>query len=101
MLQNGFPREASVAVEIGGVRTNFRMPDVLSFGLGGGSLVRVDGETAIGPDSVGYELTSARSSSAATTLTTTDLAAPQGARASATARSSRARPGASSSGRWP
>ena len=29
MLQHGFPREASVAVEIGGVRTNFRMPDVL------------------------------------------------------------------------
>ena len=36
MLQHGFPREASIAVEIGGVRTNFRMPDVLSFGLGGG-----------------------------------------------------------------
>ena len=36
-LTHGFPREASVAVDIGGVRTNFRMPDVLSFGLGGGS----------------------------------------------------------------
>ena len=32
MLQHGFPREAAVAVEIGGVRTNFRMPDVLSLG---------------------------------------------------------------------
>ena len=39
-LTHGFPREASVAVEIGGVRTNFRMPDVYSFGLGGGSLVQ-------------------------------------------------------------
>ena len=39
-LTHGFPREASVAVDIGGVRTNFRMPDVYSFGLGGGSLVR-------------------------------------------------------------
>ena len=38
-LTHGFPREASVAVDIGGVRTNFRMPDVYSFGLGGGSLV--------------------------------------------------------------
>ncbi len=37
ILQHGFPREASVAVEIGGVRTNFRMPDVLSLGIGGGS----------------------------------------------------------------
>ncbi|HEX2281575.1 MAG TPA: hydantoinase/oxoprolinase family protein, partial [Thermomicrobiales bacterium] len=27
-LTHGFPREASVAVDIGGVRTNFRMPDV-------------------------------------------------------------------------
>jgi N-methylhydantoinase A/oxoprolinase/acetone carboxylase beta subunit len=35
-LAHGFPREASIAVEIGGVRTNFRMPDVYSFGLGGG-----------------------------------------------------------------
>src|SRR5712691_1074318 len=57
MLQHGFPREASIAVEIGGVRTNFRMPDVFSFGLGGGSIVREDGELTIGPDSVGYELT--------------------------------------------
>ena len=39
-LTHGFPREASVAVDIGGVRTNFRMPDVYSFGLGGGSLVQ-------------------------------------------------------------
>ena len=37
MLQHGFPREASIAVEVGGVRTNFRMPDVLSLGIGGGS----------------------------------------------------------------
>src|SRR6185312_13777932 len=28
-LVRGFPRESSVAVEIGGVRTNFRMPDIL------------------------------------------------------------------------
>src|SRR5207237_377060 len=36
VLQHGFPREASIAVEIGEVRTNFRMPDVFSFGLAGG-----------------------------------------------------------------
>ncbi len=34
VIQNGFPRESSVAVTIGGVRTNFRMPDVVSIGLG-------------------------------------------------------------------
>ena len=59
MLMRGFPREAAVSVDIGGVRTNFRMPDVLAIGLGGGSLVRDDG-ARIGPDSVGYELTSRR-----------------------------------------
>jgi N-methylhydantoinase A/oxoprolinase/acetone carboxylase beta subunit len=58
ILQHGFPREASVAIDIGGVRTNFRMPDVFSLGLGGGSIVRFEPETTIGPDSVGYELTS-------------------------------------------
>src|SRR5256884_6508717 len=42
VLQHGFPREASVAIDIGGVRTNFRMPDVFSLGLGGGSIVRLD-----------------------------------------------------------
>src|SRR5699024_187817 len=42
VLVNGFPRESSVAVEIGGVRTNFRMPDLLSFGLGGGTIIRQD-----------------------------------------------------------
>ncbi len=39
ILQKGFPRESALAVEIGGVRTNFRMPDLLSIGLGGGSRV--------------------------------------------------------------
>ena len=38
-LRHGFPREANNVVEIGGVRTLFRMPDLLSIGLGGGSLV--------------------------------------------------------------
>src|SRR4029453_16162474 len=38
VLQHGFPREASVAVEIGGGRPNSRMPGVFSFGLGGGGL---------------------------------------------------------------
>ena len=39
VIQNGFPRESSVAVTIGGVRTNFRMPDVISIGMGGGSII--------------------------------------------------------------
>ncbi len=58
VLVNGFPRESSVAVKIGGVRTNFRMPDLISIGLGGGSIVRNSGKgVSIGPDSVGYRIT--------------------------------------------
>jgi N-methylhydantoinase A/oxoprolinase/acetone carboxylase beta subunit len=79
MLIHGFPREASVTVEVGGVRTNFRMPDVYSFGLGGGSLVRREnGRLSIGPDSVGYELTSKALVFGGDTLTTTDIAVAGG-----------------------
>ncbi len=77
MLIHGFPRESSVAVEIGGVRTNFRMPDVLAFGLGGGSLVRDEG-SRIGPDSVGYELTERALVFGGDVLTTTDIAVAAG-----------------------
>jgi len=79
MLVNGFPREASVTVEIGGVRTNFRMPDVLSLGIGGGSFVRgVGGGIIIGPDSVGYELPSRALVFGGDTLTATDVAVAAG-----------------------
>jgi N-methylhydantoinase A/oxoprolinase/acetone carboxylase beta subunit len=78
VLQRGFPREASVAVEIGGVRTNFRMPDVLSLGLGGGSLVLPDGDPTVGPESVGYELETRSLVFGGDTLTATDLAVAGG-----------------------
>ncbi|NQV07610.1 hydantoinase/oxoprolinase family protein [bacterium] len=78
MLQHGFPRDASVAVEIGGVRTNFRMPDVLSIGIGGGSIVRDDDGLTIGPDSVGYRITDEALVFGGSTLTATDLAVAGG-----------------------
>lgn len=76
VIQNGFPRESSVAVTIGGVRTNFRMPDVVSIGLGGGSIVRehADGSVTVGPDSVGYEITSKALVFGGDVLTATDIA---------------------------
>ena len=56
MLINGFPRESSVTVDIGGVRTNFRMPDVFALGLGGGTIIESkDGNIKIGPQSVGLK----------------------------------------------
>ena len=76
------PREASTAVSVAGVRTNFRMPDVLSLGLGGGSLVRsANGAAAgvtVGPDSVGYELTERALVFGGVELTATDVATAAG-----------------------
>ncbi|HET8853283.1 MAG TPA: hydantoinase/oxoprolinase family protein, partial [Ktedonobacteraceae bacterium] len=74
-LQHGFPRQAAVAIAIGGVRTNFRMPDLLSLGLGGGSLVQVEGNrVSVGPRSVGSRLTSESRIFGGNTLTMTDIA---------------------------
>ena len=75
VIQSGFPRESSIAVTIGGVRTNFRMPDVVSIGLGGGSIVRKCGDTVtVGPDSVGYEITSKAKVFGGDVVTATDIA---------------------------
>ncbi|MCG8504025.1 MAG: hydantoinase/oxoprolinase family protein, partial [Sphingomonadales bacterium] len=79
VLANGFPRESAVPVDIGGVRTNFRMPDILAVGLGGGSYVRQSGEgVTVGPDSVGYELTQKALVFGGDTLTATDIAVAAG-----------------------
>jgi N-methylhydantoinase A/oxoprolinase/acetone carboxylase beta subunit len=78
-LQNGFPRESSIAVDIGGVRTNFRMPDILSIGLGGGSLVASDGgRVRIGPRSVGSRLITDALVFGGSQLTATDIAVAAG-----------------------
>ena len=76
VIQNGFPRESGVAVTIGGVRTNFRMPDVVSIGLGGGSIVRQqeDGTVTVGPDSVGYKITEKALCFGGDVCTATDIA---------------------------
>jgi len=77
VLVNGFPREASIAVRVGGVRTNFRMPDVISFGLGGGSHVKVN-PLQIGPQSVGYGITQRALVFGGDELTATDIAVAAG-----------------------
>lgn len=77
VLQDGFPRQSNVAIEVGGVRTNFRMPDIQAIGLGGGSLVREDGNV-IGPQSVGYRLVEEGMVFGGDTLTTTDIVVASG-----------------------
>ena len=57
VLVNGFPRESSQGVEIGGIRTNFRMPDLVTIALGGGTVISAQAAgVRIGPRSVGYLL---------------------------------------------
>jgi N-methylhydantoinase A/oxoprolinase/acetone carboxylase beta subunit len=75
-LKAGFPREANAVVRIGGVRTLFRMPDLLSIGLGGGSHVetRQDGRIVIGPRSVGFRLPELARIFGGPQLTTSDIA---------------------------
>jgi N-methylhydantoinase A/oxoprolinase/acetone carboxylase beta subunit len=80
VLTRGFPRQAGMAVQLAGVRTNFRMPDLLAIGLGGGSRVRPqpDGTVRIGPDSVGFRLTQEAMVFGGSTLTATDIAVAAG-----------------------
>lgn len=88
VLANGFPRESSISVDIGEVRTNFRMPDVLAIGLGGGTRIHLDparyvgelpaGALKIGPDSVGYRITEESYLFGGKTLTVSDVAVALG-----------------------
>ncbi len=96
VIASGFPREVGVALRVAGVRTNFRMPDVFSLGLGGGSVVDaaippsiVEAETPprvgphnigprVGPRSVGAALVRDARVFGGPTLTATDVAVASG-----------------------
>ncbi len=74
-LSHGFPRQSAIPVEVCGVRTNFRMPDILSIPLGGGTRIHLapDG-LRLGPDSVGYRLPREALTFGGNTPTLTDAA---------------------------
>jgi N-methylhydantoinase A/oxoprolinase/acetone carboxylase beta subunit len=79
VLANGFPRESSQGVEIGGIRTNFRMPDLVTIALGGGTVVAGDpAGPVIGPQSVGFRLRSEALVFGGQTPTLTDSAVASG-----------------------
>jgi N-methylhydantoinase A/oxoprolinase/acetone carboxylase beta subunit len=90
VLVNGFPRESSQGVEIGGIRTNFRMPDLVTIALGGGTIVAdgsagngaasAGGDRAVrlGPESVGYRLQTEALVFGGSTPTLTDSAVATG-----------------------
>ncbi|PVE98238.1 hydantoinase/oxoprolinase family protein [Microbacterium sp. TPD7012] len=77
VVVGGFPRESTLPREIGGVRTNFRMPDILSVGIGGGTVVDV-ASGRVGPDSVGYRIDPEGLLFGGSTPTLTDAAALAG-----------------------
>ena len=76
-LVNGFPREANNVVEVGGVRTLFRMPDLLSIAVGGGTKIGRDPVT-VGPESVGYRLSERALVFGGDQITATDIAVAAG-----------------------
>lgn len=79
-IVNGFPRESSITVTIGGVKTNIRCPDLLSIALGGGTIIKHDGNdvTSLGPESVGYNLVRLGKSFGGPLLTVHDTAVALG-----------------------
>jgi N-methylhydantoinase A/oxoprolinase/acetone carboxylase beta subunit len=79
VLVSGFPRESAQGVTIGGIDTNFRMPDLVTIALGGGTVVSVaHGEVTVGPRSVGYRLTEEALVFGGQTATLTDAAVAAG-----------------------
>ena len=77
VLKNGFPRQSNLVIDVGGARTNFRMPDVIAIGLGGGSLIGPDGKVC-GPHSVARELRQKALCFGGSVMTLTDVAVSQG-----------------------
>ena len=79
ILIDGFPRESAAAIEVGGVRTNFRMPDLISIGMGGGTIVRGSGaDVKVGPDSVGYRVSTEALIMGGSTVTLSDVSTKAG-----------------------
>lgn len=79
-IVNGFPRESSITVNIGGVKTNIRCPDLLSIALGGGTIVKNKGKKVVGlgPESVGHNLVRLGRAFGGPILTTHDIAVATG-----------------------
>ncbi|GAA4081625.1 hydantoinase/oxoprolinase N-terminal domain-containing protein [Nocardioides kongjuensis] len=79
VLKQGFPRESALAADIGGVTTNFRMPDVLAVAIGGGTMISGAAQApVVGPQSVGYRIRERGLVFGGDTATLTDAAVAAG-----------------------
>jgi N-methylhydantoinase A/oxoprolinase/acetone carboxylase beta subunit len=75
VVLNGYPRRSLGMANIGGIALNFRMPDVLSLPIGGGSVLRKHpAGYRLGPDSIGRKLIEEACLFGGNTLTLTDAA---------------------------
>ncbi len=80
VLVSGFPRESNAGVEIGGISTNFRMPDLVTIAVGGGSVIGGSlGAVTVGPRSVGYRIREEALVFGGSTATLTDASVAAGA----------------------
>ncbi|MFF1867604.1 hydantoinase/oxoprolinase N-terminal domain-containing protein [Kitasatospora herbaricolor] len=75
VLVDGFARESAAGSLIGGVTTSLAMPDVLSLGYGGGTVIHPD---RVGPESVGHAIRRHGLVFGGTTPTLTDAAVHAG-----------------------
>ncbi len=74
-ITKGLARESQGTTKIGGVESNFRMPDMISVGLGGGTIVTVEEDNIkIGPQSVGYKIVTEAKCFGGDILTLSDIA---------------------------
>ncbi|KIV95268.1 hypothetical protein PV10_02941 [Exophiala mesophila] len=79
LLPSGYPRQSLANVSIAGVKVNYTMPQVESIGIGGGSIVRVEGDNVtVGPDSVGFAIKREALAFGGRTTTATDIAIASG-----------------------
>ena len=77
LIKEGVFRRSLNTSNIGGVKLNFPMPDVVSLAIGGGSHVQLS-PLKVGPKSVGREISSQALSFGGTQLTLTDVALAAG-----------------------
>jgi N-methylhydantoinase A/oxoprolinase/acetone carboxylase beta subunit len=79
VLVGGFPKQSTAQAEVGGVPTNFPLPDVISVALGGGTLVHHNGnQITVGPDSVGYRVVDQALMAGGNQLTLSDVSVRAG-----------------------
>ncbi|CAF0977773.1 unnamed protein product, partial [Didymodactylos carnosus] len=74
-IVNGRPRLRTLNAELAEIRVNFSMPDIISYPLGGGTIIKVrnNDQVSVGPESVGYELDTKAMVFGGDVMTTTDI----------------------------